>query len=89
MTSCRWLGRLGELIRSALRFSSCCAAAAAAPSAPGDVPASRLTRLSAGSPAACTGLGSGSCLTSATDPCPVMPVHTDTAETQGTECDNV
>ena len=26
MAICRWLGRLGELIRSALRFSSCCAA---------------------------------------------------------------
>ena len=83
MAICRWLGRLGELMRSALRFSSCCAAAAAAPSAPGVALTRRLTRLSAGSPAACAALSRVSCLTSATEPCPVMPAHTFSADKQG------
>ena len=85
MAICRWLGRLGELIRSALRLSSCCAAAAAAPSAPGVALTRRLTRLSAGSPAACPALGSASCLTSATEPCPVMPAHTYSVDRQGSK----
>ena len=83
MAICRWLGRLGELMRSALRFSSCCAATAAMPKAPGVALTRRLTRLWAGSPAACAAWGSASCLTSAIEPCPVMPAHTFNADCQG------